>query len=138
MLFALIIKKPTNEEDEIVKEIIDTDSPLTRDNRSDQVEIHKVKPPPPKKLLEFERIRRKNLQRVQKFIKDLAFYVLFLGLVFCTIYSMQDSRAFLQSANLKNYFVASKPKLEKVSLFRILSFTRFFFKTVMDGMFTSI
>ena len=122
MIFALIIKKPSNEEDDIVKEIIETESQCSSMNPSVLVERNNVKPPPQKNLLEYERARRKNLQRTQEFLKDFAFYVLFLGLIFFTIYSMQDSRAFLQSATLKNYLVASKLKLEKVSLFVFLTF----------------
>ena len=122
MIFALIIKKPSNEEDDIVKEIIETESQCSSMNPSVLVERNNVKPPPQKNLLEYERARRKNLQRTQEFLKDFAFYVLFLGLIFFTIYSMQDYRAFLQSATLKDYLVTSKFKLEKVMLISISNF----------------
>ncbi len=112
LLFAIIFKKPASEEDEIAKEIICTEAPIGLDGGVQKK--NKAQPPPIRKLLENERENRKNIQRTQQYIREAIFYSLFLGLIFITIYSMQDSRAFIQSRGIKNLLYNRKRNIEKV------------------------
>ncbi len=114
LVFAIILKKPANDEDEVAKEIIGTETPVALHEETKL--RRKADPPPVRKLLEVERAQRKNVQRTQLFIREALFYSSFLVLLFLTIITMLDSRNFLQSSGVRNLLELQKKSFLKVFL----------------------
>ena len=106
MIFALLLRKPANGDDEIAKEIVKETSFPRELLVTISEELKKPLPPlpPSRNILEIQRKKRRMNQRTQKFIQDTFFYLLFLGLAFFTIYSMQDLRAYSKTIYTQNLF----------------------------------
>ena len=107
MLFALILKKPRNDDDEIGKEIVMTQAPalLKLDHRSSYItQRAQVYAPPPRVQLATDRERRLRAKQLSETLKEIVFYTTFLVVIFCTVYSMHDDVSFKQSTVFDDHF----------------------------------
>ena len=113
IVFAVILKKPTSDEDEVGKEIVSTRTP--EELAEETVKRDKwtrAKPPPPRLQLANARERRLREIRIQTTIKELIFYLSFLGIAFFTIYSMHDDRTYQQTDMYTKRFVQGSWNLD--------------------------
>ena len=115
-LVAAVLKKPTNEEDEIGKEIESSKAPaiLADDEPKTKKDSHAHDPPPREQLI-LARQRRIREKKIKQSLQQLLLHGGLLLFLFFTIYSMQDVRAYLQSAAYKSFFVEGSLKMKSTA-----------------------
>ena len=132
MIFAILLKKPALDSDQFCTEILNEKdkTKLEKSNKPKNFlqQIQKLRIPPLSSgRIAADRSARERRERIEKSLKEILFYTLFILVAFLTIYSMKDERRFMQNNAVRNIFASDDERVDlkvnfhKVYLLRIPS-----------------